>query len=159
MEVLHVFKRILVPLDGSHDSSKAVDMAGDIAEKFDAEVLLLRVVVPEGAAIAAMTAPESASSAQIAIEAAEEMVRQDKAAGRKYLAGLRKTLQDRGVKTSTVVEVGAAAKIIQQVAKQEKADLIVMMTRGNTGVKRVLLGSVADAVVRSAVAPVLVIRR
>jgi len=154
-----VFKRILVPLDGSHDSSKAVDMAGDIAEKFDAEVLLLRVVVPEGAAIAAMTAPESASSAQIAIEAAEEMVRQDKAAGRKYLAGLRKTLQDRGVKTSTVVEVGAAAKIIQQVAKQEKADLIVMMTRGNTGVKRVLLGSVADAVVRSAVAPVLVIRR
>ncbi len=154
-----MFKRILVPLDGSHDSSKAVDMAGDIAEKFDAEVLLLRVVVPEGAAIAAMTAPESASSAQIAIEAAEEMVRQDKAAGRKYLAGLRKTLQDRGVKTSTVVEVGAAAKIIQQVAKQEKADLIVMMTRGNTGVKRVLLGSVADAVVRSAVAPVLVIRR
>lgn len=134
-------------------------MAGEIAGKFDAEVLLLRVVVPEGTAIAAIAAPEAASAAQLAIESAEEMVREDKAAVRKYLAAQRKTLQDRGVKASTVVEVGAAAKVIQQVAKQEKADLIVMTTRGNTGVKRVLLGSVADEVVRSAVAPVLVIRR
>jgi nucleotide-binding universal stress UspA family protein len=154
-----MFKMILVPVDGSRDSGRAVDLAGEIAQKFNADVLLLRVVPRAATMAAAMAGQESPGSAALAFEAAEEQERADKAAARKYLAGHRKGLQDLGVRVSAEVEVGDPARTITHVALQEKADLIVMTTRGRTGLRRTLLGSVADEVVRAAIAPVLVVRR
>ena len=153
-----MFKVILVPLDGSREGARAVDLAGEIAQKFAAQVLLLRVV-PHVATTVAAAAGQEAASAALAIESAEEQERLDKAAAREYLAGHQKGLQDLGVRVSVEVEVGDPARTITQIARQEKADLIVMTTRGRTGLRRTLLGSVADDVVRAAIAPVLVVRR
>ena len=154
-----MFKMILVPLDGSRDGARAVALAGEIAQKFDAQVLLLRVVPRAAIAVAPGAGPEAASAGTLAIESAQEQERAGKAAASEYLAGHRKVLQDLGVRVSAEVEVGDPARTIMQVARQEKADLIVMTTRGRTGLRRTLLGSVADEVVRAAIAPVLVVRR
>ena len=54
---------------------------------------------------------------------------------------------------------GDPATVIKKFAKSEKVDLIVMATRGRRGIRRALLGSVADDIVRSDIAPVLLLRR
>jgi nucleotide-binding universal stress UspA family protein len=154
-----MFKRVLVPLDGSRDGARAVEYAAEVAKRFGAEVVLLRVVPPgklPAMGLSGATAPETV---QIMVEQSEEQERQDKAAARRYLAGQRTAVEAAGAAVSAMVEVGDPAAVILTAARQEKADLIVMTTRGRSGVKRAFLGSVADAVVRGTKLPVLVIRR
>jgi nucleotide-binding universal stress UspA family protein len=155
-----MYKHILVPLDGSRAGSLALRHARQLALKFDSKVTLLRVVAPSRVTTAGLGGPESLAAAEIVFDEAQRADATNLSQAKAYLAKHRRALEKAGVTEAvTHGEVGSAPDVILAYAKRRKADLIVMTTRGRSGIARAFLGSVADELVRSAVAPVLVIKR
>ena len=144
------FKRILCPTDFSEPACRAIRAAGEMAETFSAELILVHVV----GAIPALDTPTG-------------MVGFDVAAYQKELTdSAEKSLQERlekhipeGVSTRALVVHGEAAHEIVNTAKEEGVDLIVMSTHGATGWRERIFGSVTDKVVRHAECPVLTVHR
>jgi nucleotide-binding universal stress UspA family protein len=129
-----MYERILVPLDGSSQAEAVLPHAERLASSFDSEVLLLWVVAHE--------AGNGGSSPA-----------QD------YMKSIRARLESAGVsaRTMTVVD-GNAASAILRVAAEERTSLVCMSTHGLGGIRRLVLGSVADEVVRRSDTPVLLVR-
>jgi nucleotide-binding universal stress UspA family protein len=145
-----MYKKILVPLDGSVLAEKAIPHAAALAKGTGAEVTLVTVVQltfgVAGAKLEAM--PEFAAERRAAL-AGEAMV---------YLQKIQKGLTDQGVVAKTVALEGDIASEIINYAEKNDFDLIAMATHGRSGVKRFVMGSVAEKVSRSAGKPVLLIR-
>ena len=139
-------KRILVPLDFSANSTRALDYARGLAEKFDAALHLVHVCEVPSMMTASMDAYAIAYtdwSQRLGEEAEAELNR--------IKAGLR-------VRATTEVLFGNPAKAIVEDAETNNADLIVMGTHGHGAVMHVLMGNVAERVVRMAPCPVLTVR-
>lgn len=137
-----MFARILVPLDGSPLAEGILPEVAELARRHGAEILLLRVAL-------AHTFPGvDATEAQVhVVEEAET-----------YLAGVERRLAAEGIPVSSAVRYGHAADEILDHAQARRADLIAMCTHGRTGLLRILLGSVAEAVLRGSPVPVLLLR-
>jgi universal stress protein A len=139
-------KSILVPIDFSKPSEKALDFAVSLARQFGAKLTLLSVIEP-------FPTPDFAYY-PLAMES-EKMV----AATKKRLekvpvkAGAKQELIEK-----TVVRNGVPFKEITAAARSLKVDLIVISTHGYSGLAHVFLGSTAERVVRHAECPVLVVR-
>ena len=136
-------EQILAPTDFSSDAEHALGHAIELAQQFQARLILLHVVylyLP-GAAEASF----SAYVAKVKSEAEQEV------------AVCRKRAIDAGVTVDALVDLGVPAEKIVEVAKNEQVDLIVMGTQGRTGLQHLLLGSVAERVVRLAPCPVMVV--
>ena len=101
----------------------------------------------------------SAAAAERLVGSAEERVAGDRRRAGRYLSKQRREMESQGIAVSAEVAVGDPARLIRNVARQRKADLIVLATRGRGGIRRALLGSVADEVVRTTRVPVLLVRR
>lgn len=141
------FRTILVPIDFSAHAQAALDLALAMARGGPATIHLLHAYeVPLGTISPYGVAVPDALLAQVRDAAARRL---EKAANR---------IADAGVACETHVAHGPAADAIGETARQLGADLIVMSTRGLTGWKHVLLGSVAERTVRSAPCPVLSVR-
>ncbi len=144
-----MFRKLLVPLDGSECSEEAFSLAIDIARQHTAELIVC--VVADPAQIASYVPATGASSEswikRLRHEAGEIV---DDAVGR---------ARSRGVTCNgeLLVEGGTAAALVAH-AKSSHADGIVMGTHGRTGVARALFGSVASAVVRDAECAVITVR-
>lgn len=138
---------ILVPVDFSEYSDRAMDYAIDLASKLDARITLLHVFheIPLGAGDMASALPYTYVK-EIEDEVQQRMEEQ------------LDVVQKAGLKGDVVVMHGVPFQIIIDVAQDRKADLIVMGTHGRTGLPHVLLGSVAEKVARLAPCPVLVAR-
>jgi glycine betaine transporter len=138
---------ILVPIDFSEYSERALDYAVALAGKLDAKVHLVNVI-----GIPALGVPELG----VAISAGmmDSIVKSNQAALDK-LAETRRTKASIG---SVILRTGDARELILGACAEVGADLIVMGTHGRRGVSRALLGSVAESVVRTAPCPVLTIR-
>lgn len=146
-------RKILVPLDGSELSERALPLADLMAERHDASVTLLRAV--QGLArIVATTSAGDPMGASLAVDPTE-LFEQGKREAAADLERARARLHAKAVE-SIVVEGDPARSILEQ-ARTIEADLIVMSTRGEGGIVRAVLGSVADEVVRSAPCPVLLV--
>src|SRR5439155_17971122 len=78
-------------------------------------------------------------------------------AARRNLKRLARSRQGKGVRISLLLAEGSASAAIVRAAKNNRVDLVVMGTHGRTGVRRLLMGSVADRVIRTASCPVLVV--
>jgi nucleotide-binding universal stress UspA family protein len=144
-----MFKKVVIPLDGSELAEQALAPACRIAEMFGSELLLLRVVTPERPLPAR---PYLSSRADSLLAAnARPLVKEAEA----YLSGLK--LPVLGLSVSTRVLCGAPPDMIIAAAAESGADLIVMSTHGRAGLMRLLYGSVAEAVLRGATVPVLLI--
>lgn len=154
-----MFEKIMVPLDGARAGGKAVSYAEQLAQKFGSELILFRVVSPATVPSTGMGVPGSVSMYEMAVEAADMETQVGVKRARNQLNTRRRQLEEDGINARAEVLVGDAATIIKKFAKNEKVDLIVMATRGRRGIRRALLGSVADDIVRSDVAPVLLLRR
>jgi nucleotide-binding universal stress UspA family protein len=141
-----VYKRAIVPLDGSPFAEAVLPFFRQIAGLLDMEVILLRVVAPR--AMAPIEEPG------ILIRELETR-RVDAEA---YLARLAGDLRNRGVRVDTRVSRGEAAQEILAVARETAADLIAMCTHDRSGFGRFVFGSVAEAVVRRAAIPVLLLK-
>jgi len=139
-----MYKKILVPLDGSELAEKALDHAEKLAEPFDAEIILFQVVplVPIYAAAEFVT-PFVVDEKQ-------------KEAAQRYLTNLAEELKKRGFRVTAKLKTGSqvAADIID-FAKESGVDLIVMCTHGHSGTTRWVLGSVAHKVLTRAETPIL----
>jgi len=140
-----MFKKILVPLDGSSFAEEALPHARELAECGGAEIVLARVdepyEPPPGIFVPATAIPEV-----VRLSAGE------------YLEQLVSRLRLAGIKVESAVLDGKVADAILKYAGEEGVDLIVMSTHGRTGISRLLMGSVAEQIVHGARCPVLLIR-
>lgn len=141
------YKKILVCLDGSALAETALPHAQTLASDENAEIILLRISVNPAAEF-------SFSDPSIATGLIEEM----EAETLSYLQSERRKLQKAGFRTSFLIRQGPIAETILVVAAECQADVIVMSTHGRSGVKRWLLGSIADRVVTHSDIPVMIIR-
>jgi universal stress protein A len=141
-------KSILVPLDFSPPSKKALDYAVTFARQFKAKLTLLHVVEP-------VAMRDFAASFPLAIENDKLM-----AAAKSELEGAVKVARvPRGIVEKTLVRFGRSFHEIADAARTLKMDLIIISTHGYTGLKHALLGSTTERVVRHAPCPVLVVRQ
>lgn len=135
--------KILVPLDGSALAETALPKAIELAQDSGAKVELLR-------AVEAHTLP--------GVDPTEAQIKVVKE-GEEYLAEAAARLKANGVKgVETSVWYGPAAYAIVEAARLHKVDLIVMTTHGRSGLGRLILGSVAESVLRGTITPILLIR-
>ena len=154
-----MFKRVLVPLDGSRFGLRALKYATEVAQRFGAEVILLQVIKPPASVITA-GAPgiNSPAISEIAVQTALEENKRKAARARRYLGRKVRGMKTEGIKGSYSVIAGDPAQSIMDFSRNERIDLIVMSTHGSSGLKRAIMGSVADVVIRESGKPVLVIR-
>jgi nucleotide-binding universal stress UspA family protein len=139
---MDVYKKILVPLDGSELSEKIIPEIEKVATCFGASISLLRVAY-------AYTIPgaDPTETQVTVVKAAEE-----------YLRGVAERLKAKGFTVDSHVRYGDEAEEILEHCTRNDIDLIAMSTHGRSGVKRWLLGSVAEKVIRHATKPILLVR-
>jgi nucleotide-binding universal stress UspA family protein len=143
------FEHVLVPLDGSPLAEEALAPATALGELMGAEFTLVQAIEP----VMLTYAPAAQASG-----VDERFLEQWRAEAAAYLEGVAGPMRDRGLIVRTRVIYGPPAVAIIDYAREHAADLIAMCTHGRGGIARMLLGSVADKVVRGAGAPVLIKR-
>jgi nucleotide-binding universal stress UspA family protein len=154
-------KHILLPLDGSALAEQILGPAADLAELMAADLTLLRVihpVLPMKGTFPGATVQQRVQALITQIEEAQEALRQE---ALRYLEGVAQRLRGRslGVRTKVVAEHQPATAVLHEAAvSSPDTDLIALETHGRRGLSRLLLGSVADKVLRGSLVPVLVQR-
>jgi nucleotide-binding universal stress UspA family protein len=141
------FGKILVPIDFSECSMKALDYAKGLAKQFDSGLVLLHSVHIEYYV---------ASDEYTRYDFPLLMAQSEKAA-KAQMGDLVRQTKEEGFKIETALEVGHPGDQICAQAQDRRADLIVTSTHGRTGLKHILIGSTAEFVVRHAPCPVLVV--
>lgn len=139
-----MFEKILVPLDGSEHSLKALTVAVQIAQKFNGKITLVHVYSIGG--LASYPTP------------VQEFIEAIRKVGAGILADGEKRVRAEGVHVETLLLEGHAVEQIVKTCREGKFDLVVMGVRGLSKIKEMLLGSVSDGVTRHAHCPVLVVK-
>ncbi len=143
-----MYKKILVPLDGSELAEQVLPQVSQLAGCMGAEIVLLRV---PSEPVYDLIVPNP----DVAIEMHQDM----ETGAQVYLDEIASELRAMDLNATTLVVWGAPVQdTIVQVASQIGADLIAMSTHGRSGLARLVIGSVADNVAHHARVPVLLIR-
>lgn len=137
---------ILHPTDFSDGAEEARIEAIRLARRLDAEVLLLHVIA------------EITVVAEYPGEIIDRVHEAERHWADKQMALLLTDMAKAGVKARGVVTVGRPVEVIERTAQDERADYIVVGTHGRSGLSRLIVGSVAERVVRSAPCPVITVR-
>lgn len=144
-------KTILVPTDFSRSSDKALEKAVDLAEKYDAKIILLHVVddkIQQCAVDYCLREEDVSMLEEESMKRSKEMLVKEASA----LKGPRHVEIDYDLKR------GTPAEVILDEQTRTGSDLIIIGSHGSRGVLKHLIGSVTDKVVRAAQAPVMVVR-
>ncbi len=150
-----MFERILVPLDGSRLSARALPYAAEIGQRFRGEVILIRVVPPSPLnPIGTYTLPEVLQTIE---KNSRDKNRKNLASARRYLKRKLKRIISKGTKGSQYAILGTPAQSIIDFSRSADVNLIIMTTHNRRGLKRAILGSVSAEVVRESGIPVLTI--
>lgn len=148
-------KKILVPVDGSKPSLDASEEAISLAAKYEAELIVVHVVSPDVryGYLEDVITPGLPASLKVVVVLAMEK-------GQKYLDEVKQNASKNKVEVRTEVLIGATSvvKEIVEYAEEHKIDLIVIGTRGISGIKKMLLGSTASGVLSYAHCPVLIVK-
>ena len=145
-----MYRRIIVPLDGSELAEQALPQAEGLARLTGAPLHLVRVIDPAGLEpLGTVVLHTDALAMQLLLE-------EERIAAREYLERIKQDMRDREPKVTVEYRQGPAAQ--ELLAITQPGDLLVMATHGRGGLARWFLGSVAEAVVRRASVPVLLIR-
>jgi universal stress protein A len=147
MDALRI-RRILCPVDFSAESVHALRCAGEIARHFSSELLVVHAVEP-------IPYPVEFGPLPALLTDAEPMLI---ARSREQLESLRQKELSAEVNSRTAVEIGDPEHAICDAARREACDLIVLSTHGRSGLTHLLIGSVAERVLRFAHCPVLTIK-
>jgi nucleotide-binding universal stress UspA family protein len=147
MQGVVMYKRALVPLDGSPVAESIIPFLVQIAGPLDMSVVLVRVLEPITPIVGDGTQPVVVDDLPARTRDAEE-----------YLAPLAATLRAYGIAASWAIRRGRPDREIIAAARDAGADLIAMSTHGRSGLGRLLFGSVAEQVLRSADVPVFMMR-
>lgn len=143
-------EKILVATDFSDGALQAIEYAIDLAQPIDAELIVLFVVEPAHYGTGADLYSGSLDPSIL--------VQEQQRIGREQLSRLGQRLDNRAIRFRTLLETGTPYRIIAEVAKTRRADLIIMATHGRSGLSHLLLGSVTERVIRTAPCPVLTLR-
>lgn len=142
------YKRIVVPLDGSGWSRRALPHAADIARANQSELILLHVFRP----------PAADYADTLVLAGQEGQIQQLREAMEQALAGMASDLHNESVSVQTrLIDGSGVASAICDYVRDEDIDLVVMSTHGRTGLARFLFGSVASKVMEGIKVPVLLI--
>ena len=144
-----MYKRILCPTDFSETSYEAVRTAVALAKTFNAELILLHVIVP--------VLPPPDAYVPVAFDITE-YERAWQSGVEPKLKQVAETLVNRTLTPRLIILTGPPAQMIDKCASDEKADLIVIATHGMTGWRHYLMGSVAQKVIQHVSLPVLAVR-
>ncbi len=142
------YRRILWPTDFSALAKTALPYAMDLAADAGGELVLLHVLTP----------PVAYAGPEIPGALWGELQQKNRAAAKEELRRLATQVKGPGLRTHTLLAEGVPFDQILRVAKRLRCDLIVIATHGRTGLAHVLMGSVAENVVRRAACPVLTVR-
>jgi len=140
-----MYKRILLPLDGSALAEQALPHAVAQAKQFQAELILLKVLEP------------LVKNVSISIDAARRAKEATHGLARDYLERAAAGSRNCGVSARVITVDGKPHEEIISCADAEQVDLIVICTRGHSGLTRWLMGSIADRVIRGASVPGLLL--
>lgn len=141
-----MYERILVPTDGSAGVERAIEQAVSLASVHGASVHAVFVV---------NTASFASLPMETSWEGVSDMLRED---GEEALERVRAIAARHDVEVETALIEGTPSKEVVRYATEQGCDLIVMGTHGRGGIDRLLLGSVAERVVRGSPVPVLTVR-
>jgi nucleotide-binding universal stress UspA family protein len=156
-----IFQKILVPLDGSEHSGRALEAAIQIAKNFNSKLVLLTV---HHVTITPVTSPELTIQAPVIVPdalAAEMTERAIEAAhnyDKRILAEAEAKVRSEKIEVETELIDGNAVEEIVRKSEEGKFDLIVMGARGLSTIKKLFIGSVSDGVIKKAPCPVLIVK-
>jgi|DewCreStandDraft_5_1066085.scaffolds.fasta_scaffold00558_5 nucleotide-binding universal stress UspA family protein len=150
-----MFRKLLVPLDGTDAAARALPYAVELARRFDAALVLVDVVPTRDTTLALAADIASGAMTDPALIAAEVSARETAARG--YITAVAEELAAQGVQVAAVVAQGAEGRGVVDVARREGVDLIVMAAHGHGPLGRLVFGNVTEDVIHHSPAPVLVI--
>jgi len=153
-----LFEKILVPVDGSEQSLKALDVAVEVAVKFGGQLTLIHVYSVGGIM---GYLPEPSATVGVPVMSPSDvsrLVEGVREAGKKVLDEGKKRIGASGVEVTTLLEEGHPVREIVRTAQEGRFGLIVMGARGLSHIRELLLGGVSDAITHHAVCPVLVVK-
>lgn len=145
-----MFKKILVPVDGSEGSWRALNTAVELGEKFDSELIVVNVIQPYNNA-ALLAVPLDHATVSQGNSELEKI-------GDKVLEMAQERLESYKGEKSFNLEIGHPSERIIALAKKAKADAIVIGSRGLSGIAEFFLGSVSSKVSQYADVPVLIVK-
>jgi len=154
-----MLKKILVAVDGSDNSKKALTYAVELAEKLDGKITLIHVsstvapMIPPADTFSAPTLPPPASTA-ILTKISEEAKRK----GEQILDEGEQVVKERGIGVEKILREGDAVRQIVTLAQEGKFDLIVLGHRGVSRLEELFLGAVSEGVSHKAPCPVLIVK-
>ncbi len=145
-----MYRKILVPLDGSKRAEAILPHVEEMAQLYQAEVILLQVMASDTLSAAAYHRPPH-------IEL-DTMFKQHEEQAKTYLESRHAALQNKGIPACVLVEYGPIVSTIIEVAQREEADLIAIASHGRSGLSRALYGSVAAGILSQFNRPLLLVR-
>ena len=153
-----VFKNILVPVDDSEHSNRAVEYASEFASKFDSQLILLHVyfftppistsAILLGASSCDVMSPET-------VTLLSEKAKKD---ANQILVQAKKLVKEQKVTVNSLLRDGGVVPEILKMTEAKKIDLIVIGARGISGLKKLVLGSTSEAVAHKASCPILIVK-
>jgi len=155
-----VFEKILVPLDGSEHSQRALETAIEIAKKFGSHMVLLHVysvtvtpvIVPEPTTVTPAGVPV-ATSGEVA-----KMVDAARNVGSEILGEGKRNVETEGIEVDTILKEGNSVQEIVKLAREGQFSLVVVGARGIHRIRELLMGSVSEGVAKNSPCPVLVVK-
>jgi nucleotide-binding universal stress UspA family protein len=144
-----MYKKILVPLDGSERAEAILSHVESIAKCYTAEVILLQVLEPHVLYASPYDAYPELNLADVEHREPEAEI---------YLAQLEERFRSQDIDVDHRIERGPVVSAILEAAAEEDADLIAMVSHGRTGLARVFYGSVAAGVLNRIDRPLLLVR-
>ncbi|TLX90205.1 MAG: universal stress protein [Thaumarchaeota archaeon] len=147
-------RKILVTIDGSENSKKATDYAISLSKKYNARLMVLYVLYSElGFAYSNLLGVTTPKAIKDVLETQKKDVKN-------WFDEIRSKLKNTNISVTDkiIISVSSIVGEIIGFADKEKVDLIILGTRGRTGFKKLLLGSVAEGVVTHSSCPVMVVR-
>jgi len=145
-----MYKKILVPLDGSQVAECVIPHIETIAGKSDTQVELVTVIEPLEIPTRGKIALSDDDIKQIDAEGKKE--------AHKYLDQVSSRLSQAGINARAVLLTGKAAESLVRYANNNDVDLIIMATHGRSGISKIFWGSVAEKILRATAIPVLLIK-
>lgn len=145
-----MYKRILVPLDGSSRAEAIIPHVEDLARCYGAKVIFLQVLEPDPI----LVGPYDAQALVMSAEDTEERLSEIDS----YLAGWEGEFRAKAIEAKRVVARGPVVGNIINAAERENVDLIAMASHGRSGLSRVFYGSVAAGVLQRVERPILLVR-
>lgn len=140
-----MYRKILVPLDGSERAEAILPHVEDLARRYDAQVIFLRVIEP-------------ITTMELTWAVEPQLTDEQMKDARSYLSGIKAQFSDKGIRADTLVTFGLVVASILEVSKTENVDLIAMASHGRSGLSRVFYGSVAAGVLHGVDRPLLLVR-